>query len=87
MDTDTSPEPIIGANDNKNIVTMEEVVHILKTTLPDSMKSANRSETKPKPSPAGAQASVWMFVNRDLSQCVQLNSYDEVYPNIILGDQ
>ena len=63
-------------------VTLEEIQDILKKIIPENPK-----KSPAKSVPSGGQPSVWMIVNKDFSQCAQLDSYDEVYPNILLGDQ
>ncbi len=63
--------------------TVADLQQVIKETIPPVSKGGPR---KVAPASVGGQPTPWAFV-RTTATPDFMNSYDEVYPGIILGDQ
>ena len=62
---------------------MDELLKIIRETTCENISRTIAPPKGKKPTTGTA----WLFVNRDFSAVAPLNSYDEVFPGIVLGDQ
>ena len=59
------------------------------TTVEEAMAVLKKTQTKvtKKPSQVKKNKGVMLFVDKDMRGAVNVNKFDEVYPDLYLGDQ